>query len=142
MSQASIDLLPGLRARVGAELEDEGWMEQNVALDDLRPGAVGAPCKLRWVIAPEHVKGAATSLEPMRRSEAVLAFVTNSFNFAKFGGTGLRSLGRIAQDLDAYRLRFGDLEQAVSEIMALLDRRGDAAERRGGLSSSSDCRQP
>ena len=89
MSETSIDLLPGLRERLPRELEAPNRWERHVAPDDIRPGAVGEPCPVRGLFALTYEKDAPTVLEPMRRSEAMLTVIVNSFNFTHFGGPGL-----------------------------------------------------
>ncbi|MGH9297049.1 MAG: hypothetical protein ACRDZP_03625, partial [Acidimicrobiales bacterium] len=87
----------------------------------LRPDPVGASCQLRCVILPEHVPGAPTKLEPMRRSEAVLGLMANAFNFAAFGGEGVARLAEIVRGVSTYRLRMGALAPAVDLVMGVLD---------------------
>jgi len=120
MSQKSIGFIPGLLERLPPELGASDRWERHVPPDALRPSAIGGSCELRCVIVPEHVPGAMTVLEPIRRSEAVLALMTNAFNFAEFKGAGLVALAAIAQHISAYRLRMGELSAAVDLVMEAL----------------------
>jgi hypothetical protein len=120
MSETSIDLLGRLRERLPPELGASDRWERHVPPDALRPSAIGGSCELRCVIVPEHVPGAMTVLEPIRRSQAVLALMTNAFNFAEFKGAGLVALAAIAQHISAYRLRMGELSAAVDLVMEAL----------------------
>ena len=88
--------------------------------DALRPSPVGGSASCFVSSCPEHVPSAMTVLEPIRRSEAVLALMTNTFNFAEFKGAGLVALAAIAQHLSAYRLRMGELSAAVDLVMEAL----------------------
>jgi len=120
MSETSIDLLGRLRERLPRELAAPNRWERHVPPDALRPSAIGGSCELRCVIVPEHVPGAMTILEPIRRSEAVLALMTNAFNLAEFKGAALVALAAIAQHISAYRLRMGELSAAVDLVMEAL----------------------
>jgi hypothetical protein len=120
MSQRSIGFIPGLLERLPPELGASDRVELYVPPDAIRPSPIGGPCELRCVIVPEHVPGASTVLEPTRRSEAVLAMMTNAFNFAEFKGAGLVALAAIAQHVSAYRLRMGELSAAVDLVMEVL----------------------
>lgn len=120
MSQTSIGFLPGLAGRLPPELGAPGRLERHVPPDALRPRSIGGPCELRYVIFPEHVPGATTTLEPMRRSEAVLALMANAFNFAQFKAPGLVALAAITPRISAYRLCMGDLDTAVALVMEAL----------------------
>jgi hypothetical protein len=125
LSQRSIGFIPGLLERLPQELAPPDGAERHVPPDALRASAIGGPCELRCVIVPEHVPGATTTLEPARRSEAVLAMMGNAFNFAEFKGAGLVALAAIAQHISAYRLRIGELSAAVDLVMDALARESE-----------------
>lgn len=84
-----------------------------VLAEELRPGSVGVSCPVRFVIAPAYSRGATTELVPMSRGEAVVLLCENSFNFAGFGRTGVELLTAVVQGAACYRLRMGDLDEAV-----------------------------
>ncbi|MGH9291703.1 MAG: hypothetical protein ACRD0B_00305 [Acidimicrobiales bacterium] len=120
MSQRAIGFLPGLEGRLPPELTIGDRPEGHVPPAAIRPNPLGGPCELAYVIVPEHVPGGPTRLEPIRRSEAVLAMVGNAFNFGRFKGAGLVALGPILQGVRPYRLRMGDLEEAVALVMSAM----------------------
>jgi len=121
MSETSIDLLGRLRERLPRELGAPNRWERHVAPDHIRPGAVGEPCPVRCLFALTYEKDAPTALEPMRRGEAILTVIVNSFNFTHFGGSGLVALAKIVGGVRPYRLRFSDLDRAVRLVAGVLE---------------------
>ena len=83
--------------------------------DALRPSPVGGPASCFVSSCPAPVPSATTVLEPIRRSEVVLAV-----NFAVSKGAGLVAFAAIAQHFSAYRLRMGELWAAVDLAMEAL----------------------
>ena len=132
MSKRSIGFIPGLLDRLPTELGASVREERQVPPDALRPSPIGRSCQLRCVIVPEHVPGTTTLLEPIRRSEAVLAMIANAFNFADFKGPGLVALAAIVQQISAYRLRMGELVAAVDLVMDALAEVSDRGSFNGG----------
>ncbi|MGH9063733.1 MAG: hypothetical protein ACRD0L_07170 [Acidimicrobiales bacterium] len=120
MAPASIDLFPGLASRLPTELDVPGREKRHVPPDDLRPGAVGGPCPVGHVVFPEYVVGSPTTLEPVGRAEAVVGMITNSFNFASLGPSGLELVGRVVAGSTCYRLRTGDITEAVAVVRDLV----------------------
>lgn len=124
LSHRSVGLIPGLADRLPAGFVPPKGAERPVPPDALRPLPFGSPCELRLVIAPEHHPGAPTVLEPIRRSEAVVALIGNAFNFRRFGREGLHALARLAPRVSAYRLQMGDLRAAVELVLRTLENIG------------------
>lgn len=120
MSPESVEAIQGLRDRLPPEYREYAGPQFQVAADQLRPGAVGKPCRVAYVVAPRYERGGPTALEAMSRTEALLWLAENSFNFRKFGPEGLQILGDVLREAECYRLRIGDLDSAVQTVMDLV----------------------
>jgi hypothetical protein len=94
---------------------------RNVRAECLRAGALGAPCKVRHIIDYRYVPGAATKVDPVSRAEALALLGSASPGLRHHGERGLRVLADVVGDACAYRLRSGDLSQAVSAVRALAE---------------------
>ncbi|MGH2787288.1 MAG: hypothetical protein ACRDJV_05180 [Actinomycetota bacterium] len=90
--------------------------------EDIRPGALGAPCEVRFVIAPRYRKGAATEIAPMTRADAVRELAMNSMNLPLYQGRALPLLADIVRGAQSYRLTSGDLGEAVRAVEGLVRR--------------------
>jgi hypothetical protein len=84
---------------------------------DLRPRALGRPCPVGFVIAPRYEAGARGELEPMSRAEALMVMASNAFHLERFGAAGIELLGSVVRRAGCYRIRIGDLEEAVRSIL-------------------------
>jgi hypothetical protein len=98
----------------------------HVAPDDLRPGAVGRPCRVQYVIAPKYEAGNATVLEPMSRAEALMILAENSFNLVRFGGLAVESLHQAMEGVKGYRLRIGSLEEGIRRVLDVIGGEADS----------------
>lgn len=118
----SWSVLSDLRPDVDAPLKpflEEGWF---VPPDAFREGAVAPPCVPRFVIAPRYERGTATNLVEMRRSEALIRLAENSFNLPAFGARrGMEILADVVRSARCYRLTVGDLADACTTVLELLD---------------------
>ena len=102
-------------------------LHYQVLPEELRPGAVGGPCRVRFVVAPAYRPGSTTRLEPMSRAEAIVLLGENSFNLERFGAGGVRLLGELVAGADCYRLPMGDLPSAVAAVRGLVEAEGGDA---------------
>jgi hypothetical protein len=123
LEKASIDAVFGpdaeaLRWRTGRQF--------HVRPADLRPRAIGRPCPIRYVVAPAYASGSATSLVPITRAEALTALARQSFHLGRFGGDGVRLLGRVVESAECFRAQVGDLDEAVELIMRMVAGSGSA----------------
>jgi hypothetical protein len=114
MDRSSVEAILGTEDPILRSTEGPHWHLQP---GDLRPGPIGEPCPVRYVVSPRYEKGAETTLSPMSRAEAVALFVDQSFNFARFGARGLKLLGRVVEGAECFRLRIGDLPSAVETVL-------------------------
>ena len=102
---------------------------------DLRPRAVGRRCPVGFVISPRYEAGATTAIEPMSRAEALLLLADCAFYLERFGGAGIELLANVVRDADCYRIRFGDLDEAVRAILAVVARGRSRIEAFAGRTS-------
>lgn len=91
---------------------------------DLRVDAVGPPCPVRMVVAPSYEAGSATTLEPIGRAEAVTILARNVFHLDRFGARAIEVLARVVREARCYRIRIGDLDEAVGAILDAVRSRG------------------
>lgn len=94
-----------------------GGGQYHVRPADLRPRALGRPCPVRMVVAPAYEAGGPTELRPIGRAEAVTILADNAFYLERFGGAGVELLGRVVQEASCYRIRVGNLDDAVRMIL-------------------------
>jgi hypothetical protein len=120
LSPGSIGAIDGLRDRVMPEYRELGRMRTYVRPSDLRPGALGGPCRIALVVAPRFLAASPVRLDPMSRAATLMCLAENSFNLRELGGVGLEQLRRSAAGARGYRLTHGDLDGAVAAILELL----------------------
>lgn len=73
------------------------------------------------VIFPRFDASAGVEVEPVSRARAFARLAVNSFNYEFVGPRGFDALGRLIANSDAYQLRYGDLDGAITQIAALVD---------------------
>jgi HprK-related kinase A len=81
------------------------------------------PADPAFVLFPTYEAGAALALEPVARSRAFAKISANSFNYGLLGRSAFDALGRLVGRCDVYRLSYGDLDDAIAAVDALLDER-------------------
>lgn len=116
----TLDLFPEVCLSLPAECRVDGRVHYQVSPDDLRPGAVGGTCRIRYVIAPRYAKGSDTFLEPISKAAGVHLLARNAFNFEDFGLRALLVLAEVVRGADCYRLSIGDLSEGVALIEELV----------------------
>lgn len=126
MDSQSLDAIPGLRQKLPPDHDQFMRFRFHVAPDDLRPGAVGRPCRVEYVIAPKYEAGSETTLEPMSRAEALMTLAENSFNMVRFGALAVESLHRAMEGVRGYRLRIGSLEDGIRKVLDVVGGEADA----------------
>jgi HprK-related kinase A len=97
------------------------------------------PAMARFIVFPQFQAGAATELEPIARARAFAKLAVNSFNYEVLGPAAFEVAGRLIARCECYRLRYGDLAEAIAAIEALLPRsagrRGAESREAGGLAA-------
>jgi hypothetical protein len=127
MDGHSVDAIPGLRRKLPPDHDQYMRLRFHVAPDDLRPGAIGRPCRIKHVIAPKYEPGGGTTLEPMSRAEALMTLAENSFNFVRFGAVAVDSLRGALEGVKCYRLRTSGLEDAIRKVLDVVGGKADSA---------------
>lgn len=73
-----------------------------------------------WVVFPQYNASQTTlQLSRMNKADAFMHMANNSFNYAVLAEQGFSSLGRLTQQITAYRLEYADIEQALTELNKL-----------------------
>jgi len=83
------------------------------------------PAMARFIVFPQFQAGAATELEPIARARAFAKLAVNSFNYESLGPAAFEAVGRLIARCECYRLKYGDLAEAIFTIEGLLDRLHD-----------------
>jgi hypothetical protein len=86
----------------------------------IRPGALGGPCRVDLVVFPRYDRDAPTTLEPMRRAEALVELAKNTFGFDVQGRAALDLLAEVVRGAECFELVMGDLDGAVELVSALV----------------------
>jgi len=113
-------LFPELAPPLPPGVESTDSAQWQVPPSTIRPDAVGARCRARYVVFPKYEEGAATRLEPIGRAEGLVELAKNTFRFREHPRRGLDSLARVIRDVDCYRLTVGDLDRACELIDDLM----------------------
>jgi hypothetical protein len=119
MEVGTLDLIPGIHDRLPPFLRAPR-VSYHVAPTDLRPGSIGSPCNIRFVVAPAYVNGARTTVEAMTCAEAVVLLARNAFNAGSLGRSGVKLLAEIVAGARCVRLVMGDLGSAVEAVSDLV----------------------
>jgi HprK-related kinase A len=77
------------------------------------------PALPAWVIFPKYEAGAASTLAPMASATTFMELAANSFNYSVLAQRGFQALGRLIDQVQGYRFRYSDLDEAL-EIMSRL----------------------
>ena len=123
LDRGSVDAVPGLLDRIPPDdlrFMDRHW---HVAPDVVRAGAVSGPATAGLVVFPTYRPGGAHRLEPVSRGAALTDLVRNSFNFPRFGHSGLVALRDLVAGCACYVLEVADLGEAVGRVAEAIDRR-------------------
>ena len=120
LKEPSIDLLGDLRSRIPPVLADRSRDVCHIRPTDLRPGSVGQDSRVGLIVFPTYSEGG-TTLQPVSKAAAVVDLIHNAFNFARFGGEGLRILTELMGGARAYRMTSAQLGEAVDTIIGLVD---------------------
>ena len=114
----SWDVLAALRPEVSEETEALLEWQWQVPADSFGTVAhVGVPA---LVVSPQYTAGSEVHLAPLSPADTLMLLAENAFNLQRFGHDGFAALERIARECPAYRMRHGDLDDAVRTIQGLL----------------------
>jgi len=79
------------------------------------------PVPLRYVILPDYVPAAPTTLVPITRTDALAGVVQQACRLPAHGAAGFGSLVAAVREADCYALTVGRLGPAVDQLLRLLD---------------------
>jgi len=115
IKNSSRELFGELKPRRNGVLQDV-W---HVRASEIRPDADGAPCDIRFVVAPRYRPGAGIELESITPAAVVVELWMNALSRSVYRGRGLALLADVARVARGYRLVYGNLEGAVEAIAGL-----------------------
>lgn len=121
MSPQSVAVVDGLFGDLPARFLDMESSGFHIPPECIRPGSVGAPCPVSFIVAPKYERGAVTTLERMARADMLVLLFQQSFNASSHGSAGIRLLGKLVGNARCYRLQIGDLNEAVQTIKDVVD---------------------
>lgn len=119
VERGSWDLFPGLRPDLAPDQAHFAATQWHVDPGTVRPGAVVGSADPEWIVTPRYVPGAATSLEPLGRAEALAILVEEAFNLRRFGPAGFSALAEVVRRCRCWRLTGGSLPEAVEAIRSV-----------------------
>lgn len=96
---------------------DAQW---HVAAGSLRPGAVGQPCEVGYIVFPEYRPDGGTHLEPVSKGTALLEMCKNTFRFNQQGRKALDHLADVVRRAECFRLTMDNLDDAVRSVSGLV----------------------
>lgn len=77
------------------------------------------PAPAAWVVFPQWQAGEPTSLTAIGAAEGFMGLATNAFNYEMLGEAAFRTVRRIVETAPCFRLRYSDLDDAVTTLDAL-----------------------
>jgi hypothetical protein len=78
-----------------------------------------APMRVRHVVLPRRCPGAAASLVPIHRSEAVAELAAHALNLPRHGYRGVETILQLAADARCYALTYDELGAAIARLTDL-----------------------
>jgi hypothetical protein len=116
----SWDVLAGLEPQVDDAVRpylDEQWQ---LAPSAIRHDAPAGPTPVAAIVLPRYERGAPTQLRGLRRSEALVDCLRQTFHLHEHGRRDVEVLGRLLAGVPCYALVSGDLAGACDEVTRLL----------------------
>ena len=86
-------------------------------------------CVPALVIFPSFKSGASLKVEPMEKSEAFMRLIDNAVNYLLLGRTAFLTLTSVVERCGIYHLEYGDSDEAIATLEALLDAGKPPTER-------------
>lgn len=120
LKEGSWPTVAGLGLARPAELSGLGTGQWHLDPRTIGPGHLARPAPPALVVAPRYVGGAASTLEPMSRADAVVMLARSCFNLAAHGAAGLAALADVARRSSCFRLVIGDLTMAADLVEKVL----------------------
>jgi hypothetical protein len=99
--------------RMAASLGPLGDGQSHLGPDDIRPGALGEACSVKFVVFPRYEPSTGTTLEPISRASALMSLADNCLNVAGLSADGVATLATVVREAACFRLLTDNLEAAV-----------------------------
>lgn len=127
IKQPSFALLRSLRPRLplSTAVRRERVRVASLPAHRLRADAVGEPCRVRLIVFPKVVGGAASELRRISPAEALFRLNQQSFNGIDYGVGAIDLFERLVRSADCYAMTSGDLRTSIT----LLEHARAAARR-------------
>lgn len=93
----------------------------HLAPDEASADAMHRPARPTLVIFPSFEPGAALDSRRLTREDAFAHLAFNSFNYHLLGPIGFEAVANVIAACPAYRVRYSNLDAAISHIDTLLD---------------------
>jgi len=133
LSDSSMAALGDLAASLPSSYEAFRHIDHHLTADDLRPGALGSPAPVSFVVFPSYAPNGPTELVPVSRAQALMDMLRGTFNLERVGARGVATLGRVLRTADCYRLHIGALQPAVELIRDLFEGRDASGQANAGM---------
>jgi hypothetical protein len=127
LKTGSGSVFPDLYSRTRTASVNWRWMRPA----QIRPGAVGGPCRIRFVVAHEYRPGAPTEITRVTPAEGAMDLLNNNLNFPRYRARALPLVADIARESRSYRMVSGNLDEAVRAITELTNGRRSKATQAG-----------
>jgi hypothetical protein len=116
MDLTSVSAVAALRDNLHADHQALTRYQYHVLPEELGATKSAVPCRISLVLAPRYSKAAKTRIDRISPALAVKLLAENSFNFERFGASGLRLLADVVEGAECFRLQVGDLKEAVALV--------------------------
>ena len=113
-------LFPELEPRVDLATDAYKADQWQVPPADIRADPLGEPCAVSVIVFTRYEDGIETSIEPLRRGEALVELAKNTYRFDAQGSAALDVLAELVRPAACYRLTSGDLDAAIAAATDLL----------------------
>jgi hypothetical protein len=113
-------LFPELEPQAGLGTNAYKADQWQVPPADIRPGALGRSCGVDVIVFTTYEEGAETSIEPLRRAEALVELAKNTYKFDVQGAPALDVLAEVVRSAACYQLTSGDLDAAIGAVTRVL----------------------
>jgi hypothetical protein len=113
-------LFPELEPHVDLPTDAYKRDQWQVPPTDIRANVLGRSCSIGVIVFSTYEDGIETSIEPLRRAEALVELAKNTYKFVDQGTAALDVLAEVVRPAACYRLTSGSLDAAIRAVTELL----------------------